>query len=287
MRLRTLPLTVACISLAGLLAKSRGAFSLEVYIWALVTALLLQILSNLANDYGDAVHGADHEGREGPQREVQKGSITAKAMKNAIVISAVLSLISGLFLLFSADLDRTSFIAFIALGLFSIVAAVLYTNGTRPYGYIGLGDLSVFVFFGIVGVFASYYLISSEFYPAVLLPASASGLLAVAVLNINNIRDIESDRMAGKMSIPVRLGRPAAIKYHQILLLLAVGLFLYYAIIHYKQLTQLAFLLLTPLLIRNAIMVSRSVDAKVLDAALRQMALSALVFILGFGLSLL
>jgi len=286
MRLRTLPLTVACISLGGFLAAFEGLFSWPVLLLCLLTGILLQILSNLANDYGDAIHGADHDERQGPLREVQSGSITAGAMKNAIVITAVLSLLAGIGLLATAQLELKILLIFLLLGVICIFAAILYTNGTLPYGYIGLGDIAVYIFFGIVGAAGSAYLISGTFDWTYLLPASACGLLSVAVLNINNIRDISSDTLAGKRSIPVRIGRSRAVLYHKCLLLTAVGLAVAYVFVNYRHPYQFTFLLASPLLIWNARMVSQNTDAAALDGALRQMALSTLIFILLFGVAI-
>lgn len=234
MRLRTLPLTIACIALGALLAASRSFFSWSIFALCLSTALFLQILSNLANDYGDTVHGADHEDREGPLREVQSGNISLSQMRVAMTIFAALSLISGIVLLQAANLSSQTYLVFLGLGLIAILAAVLYTNGKLPYGYIGLGDLSVFIFFGLLGVAGSYFLYHGPWSWDILLPASSCGLLTVAVLNINNIRDIESDKKAGKYSIPVRLGRNNAVLYHYSLLSLALIMALIFVIMNYE-----------------------------------------------------
>lgn len=284
MRLRTLPLTLACISLAAFLAVSKGVFSGGIFGFCMLTALLLQILSNLANDYGDAVHGADHHDRQGPLREVQSGNISKSEMKTAIVIAAVLSFVSGMIMLTMAKLSLEEYAVFIILGVLSIVAAVLYTNGKLPYGYVGLGDISVFIFFGLVGVYGSFYLLTGEGDLSILLPASASGLLATAVLNINNIRDIDSDKIAGKKSIPVRLGRASSARYHYLLLFIPVILCAIYVILNYRSGLQFLYLLTLPLLIKNASIVSGNTGAGQLDNALKQMALTTLLFLLLFGL---
>ena len=286
MRLRTLPLALACIGMGSFLAASHNGFNLKVFLLCLATTLALQILSNLANDYGDTVHGADNEHRVGPSRSVQDGSITRSQMKMAIIISAIISLILGIVLLIVADIPTNVFIGFIGLGLLSLLAAVLYTNGKLPYGYIGLGDLSVFVFFGLIGVIVSYYLQTKTMSWDILLPGASCGLLTVAVLNINNIRDIHSDKKAGKNSIPVRLGRTKANVYHSFLLLLGLLSAMSYVLVNYQSLRQFIFLAVIPLLIINAKAI-HSKPQEALDPYLKQMAFTSLLFVLVFGLSII
>ncbi|MBN8577407.1 MAG: 1,4-dihydroxy-2-naphthoate polyprenyltransferase [Cytophagales bacterium] len=286
-RLRTLPLALACIGMAGFLAAAAGKFNWLLFALCCLTTIFLQILSNLANDYGDSVNGADHAGRQGPQRAVQSGAIAASQMRNAVVLFAFLSLLCGLSLLWTAfGTDWKALFLFLALGLLSIAAAVGYTVGKKPYGYIGLGDLSVLIFFGLVGVMGSYYLFTQQVTWNEALPALSCGLFSIAVLNVNNIRDIESDKAAGKFSIPVRIGKEKAIGYHWFLL--AMGLFssVAYTLINYTSPWQFLFLAVTPLLIRNGIAVSQR-PAHQLDPYLKQMALSALIFVILFGLGLL
>src|SRR5882762_6367946 len=218
-RLRTLPLSLSCIGMGGFLAAAQNKFNGLIFFLCCTTTICLQVLSNLANDYGDTVNGADHSERKGPKRAVQSGAISAVQMKNAIIIFVALSLVSGIELLYSAfGFELKSFLFFLTLGLLSIVAAIAYTVGRKPYGYLGLGDLSVLIFFGLVGVMGSLYLFTKEFYPLQILPALSCGFFSIAVLNINNIRDIESDRLAGKFSIPVRIGKERATTYNWLLL---------------------------------------------------------------------
>jgi 1,4-dihydroxy-2-naphthoate octaprenyltransferase len=283
-RLRTLPLSLSCIGMGGFLAAAQNKFNGLIFFLCCTTTIFLQVLSNLANDYGDTVNGADHSERQGPRRAVQSGAISSSQMKNAIIIFIVLSLISGIELLYSAfGFELKSFLFFLALGLLSIVAAIAYTVGKRPYGYIGLGDLSVLIFFGLVGVMGSLYLFTKEFYPLQILPALSCGFFSIAVLNINNIRDIESDRLAGKFSIPVRIGREKAIQYHWLLLAGGILCAFVFVTLNYKSPVQFLFLLSTPLLIVNGKSVSKLPSEK-LDPFLRQMALSTLLFVLLFGI---
>ena len=187
---------------------------------ALLTTAFLQILSNLANDLGDSLKGSDNENRIGPTRAVQSGAITQKQMKMAVFIFVILSLISGMSLLGVAFGGFTrEFFIFLGLGLAAIFAAITYTLGKKAYGYHALGDLFVFLFFGILGVCGSFYLITHTFMWIILLPATTIGLLSAGVLNLNNMRDIENDRNSGKNTLAVKLGAKPAMIYHSILLI--------------------------------------------------------------------
>ena len=223
-RPRTLPLALSSILMGCFLAAAHQQFSWSIALLACLTTILLQILSNFANDYGDAVNGKDTDARQGPARAVQSGEITADSMKKVIIIFSVLSFLSGSTLLYQALQNATwhTFVAFLGLGILAIIAAITYTAGKKPYGYVGLGDISVLIFFGWVGVLGTYYLHTQNLDWSILLPATSCGLFAVAVLNINNIRDIESDTLTGKRSIPVRLGRQNAVIYHWIILIISM-----------------------------------------------------------------
>lgn len=272
--------------MGGFLAHSAGAFRWDIFLLCVLTTMFLQILSNLANDYGDSVHGADHVERKGPMRAVQSGAISLQQMRVAIVIFILLSLVSGITLLWHAfGGEWQALVFFFGLGLLSIAAAIAYTVGRKPYGYLGLGDLAVLVFFGFVGVMGSYYLFTRSISLYEWLPALSLGLLSVAVLNVNNIRDIDSDRMAGKYSLPVRMGRSGAIVYHWTLLGLAVGSAVLYTLLTFQSPWQFLFMLAIPLFIRNGAAVSRKPPER-LDPYLRQMAVSTLLFVLLFGIGL-
>jgi 1,4-dihydroxy-2-naphthoate octaprenyltransferase len=211
-RLRTLPLALASIFLGSFIAAAHGAFDWLIFSLCVLTTLFLQILSNLANDYGDSIHGADGEHREGPSRAVQAGLISATQMKKAMTVFGVLSFITGVLLIYTAfQAQWWLALIFLGLGLGAIYAAIRYTAGKNPYGYKGLGDLFVLLFFGLVGVGGSYFLYTQVLDWFILLPATGCGLLAVGVLNVNNIRDIKSDEVSGKRSIPVRIGRENAV----------------------------------------------------------------------------
>ena len=285
-RPRTLPLALASILTAGFLARAAGQLNGPVVALAALTTVLLQILSNLANDYGDSQNGADSVHRQGPQRAVQSGAISPAQMLRAMWICGLLALGSGLALLWvalgAAGLGLA--LGFLALGLAAIWAAVNYTAGSRPYGYAGLGDLSVFVFFGLVGVCGTYFLQTQTLPLAVLLPAAALGCFATAVLNVNNIRDIDSDVLAGKITIPVRLGAVRARRYHGLLLLLGLGCAVLFVALSYRSPWQWLFVAAVPLLLFNGYQVWRRQEPLQIDPLLKQMALSTLVFTLLFGL---
>ena len=286
-RLRTLPLALSSIAMGSFLAAYANAFQWNIFILCVITTVCLQILSNLANDYGDSVHGADHAERKGPSRAVQSGAIKPGSMKKAMLVFVALSLISGVSLLITAfGTQWSAILFFIALGLLCIGAAIAYTVGNKPYGYIGLGDVSVLIFFGLVGVLGSYYLFVKSLSWSLVLPALSCGLFSIGVLNINNMRDIESDRKAGKYSIPVRIGKENAATYHWILIIIAISSSILFTILNFHSPWQLLFLVSVPLFLRNAASVSRKPSSS-LDPYLKQMALSTLCFVLLFGVGLL
>ncbi len=285
-RPRTLVLAVASIAMGAFLAAHDGVLRWPVVLLTILTATSLQVLSNLANDYGDTIHGADSSERAGPSRAVQSGAITKEAMKRAIYLAVIISAICGLALLFVAfGLDGWRWIAtFIGIGALAIWAAIAYTASKNPYGYIGLGDIMVMIFFGYVAVLGTYFLQATQLNLQALLPATAVGLLSVAVLNVNNTRDIHSDRLAGKRSIPVRIGERNARIYHWLLLLGALGAATIYVLVRYETPWQWLFLLSAPIIIRTGLQLWRGKTAAEIDPLLKQTALSTLLFTLLFGI---
>ena len=274
--------------MGSFLAAATEDFRWSVFCLTILTTLFLQILSNLANDYGDSLHGADSGERVGPSRAVQSGKISPKAMKGGIAVLAVLSFIAGISLLLVAfNGVGLNFYVFLGLGLLAILAAIYYTMGKNPYGYVGLGDVSVLVFFGMAGVVGTAYLQTGTIVPADFLPAISVGLFSVAVLNVNNMRDMESDRMAGKRSIPVRVGRRGAIVYHRLLLIVGWVTAILYTLMNYNSLLQFVYVLAIPLFWGNGLAVSRVKELKDLDPYLRQMAISTLLFVILFGVGLI
>lgn len=225
-RLRTLPLSLSGIIMGSFIAKWRlwgdgGTWDWKIFALALLVTLLYQVLSNYANDYGDGVKGTDAKRiNEAESRAVASGRITAKQMKNAVILFSVLSFVATVALLYLAFIPdfMNEFYIFIGLGVASILAAIGYTVGKKPYGYMGLGDVFVFIFFGLVSVCGSYFLFTKTFSWDILLPGAAVGMMSMAVLNLNNMRDIESDRLSGKNSLALRMGFRNAMIYEMVLL---------------------------------------------------------------------
>ena len=283
-RLRTLPLALSCVGMGGFLAAADGKFSGLIFLLCCLTTIFLQVLSNLANDYGDSVNGADHADRQGPLRAVQSGTIRAGQMKNAIILFAILSLTTGVALLWASfGVDWSSVFFFLVLGLLCIAAAIAYTVGRKPYGYMGLGDVAVLIFFGLVGVLGSNYLFTHKFSIVQILPALSCGFFSMAVLNINNIRDIESDKVAGKFSVPVRIGKENAVRYHWLLLSAGLATATAYGVLRYHSPFQFLFLLAAPMFILNGLAIAKKSSGE-LDPYLRQMALSTLAYVILFGM---
>ena len=287
-RLRTLPLALSSICMAGFLAYQHQAYNGYVFVTCIVTTLFLQILSNLANDYGDFMNGADGEHRVGPQRAVQSGVIRISEMRIAIALFSLLSFIAGIYLLYQVRslLSWHVLVGFLSVGILAIVAALTYTAGKKPYGYAGLGDISVFLFFGFVAVGGTYFLQVGILTSDVLLPAFSCGLLSTAVLNVNNLRDIDADALAGKKSIPVRIGPIWGRYYHVILIASAWVCATIYVYVHYTSPFNLLYLCLLPLFIRHIYMVFKTKEPRLLDPFLKQLALNTLVFVLTYGIGI-
>ncbi|MGY6557867.1 MAG: 1,4-dihydroxy-2-naphthoate polyprenyltransferase [Nitritalea sp.] len=282
LRLRTLPLALSSILLGSIFAHQENQFQGILFLLAALTTIFLQILSNLANDYGDTVHGADSASRKGPVRAVQSGIISLPAMKRAMYLFGALSLLTGLSLIYLALPDLKQLLLFLCLGLLAIYAAITYTSGKNPYGYIGLGDLSVFVFFGLLGVGGTYFLYTGTVNWSILLPATSLGFFSTAVLNINNIRDIESDVQAGKRSIPVRIGRKRAVIYNWVLIVGGNMALLLYVFIS-EQYMLLAAWGTLPVMVAVGRGVQREQEPELLDPYLKKMALSTLFWVLLLG----
>jgi 1,4-dihydroxy-2-naphthoate octaprenyltransferase len=232
-RVRTLPLSVSGIIVGSFYALSvptdsvftpTSILSWKIFGLLILTTIGLQVLSNFANDYGDGVKGTDNEDRVGPKRAIQSGVITPKAMKKAMIITAFLTFISAVTLIYTAFHYEHFYysLIFLLLGIMAIASAIRYTVGKSAYGYRGYGDLFVFIFFGMVSTFGSYFMYTKEINWLLLLPATAIGFLSVGVLNLNNMRDEESDRKAGKNTIVVKMGAENAKKYHFFLVISAM-----------------------------------------------------------------
>jgi 1,4-dihydroxy-2-naphthoate octaprenyltransferase len=288
-RLRTLPLSFSSVILGSLLAAFKDSFSLSILIWALLTTLFLQILSNLANDYGDGLSGVDNDARLGPKRTIQSGEISLYEMRVAIVLFSLLSLGSGIYLLEKAskNLGSLTTLGFLILGILAIAAAIKYTMGKNPYGYKGFGDLAVFIFFGIAGVAGTYFLHTGYIAWPEFLPAMAIGFLAVGVLNLNNLRDFENDQASGKRSLVVIMGIRNARIYHTFLIFGALAAAVGYTLLHFTSVYQLLYLLVVPLLINNVKVVWKSSRSSEIDAELKKLAISTLIFALTMGIGLI
>lgn len=288
-RPKTLPLALASIftgSALGYWANPQG-FNGLVMVLCLLTTILLQVLSNFANDYGDHQKGSDTEERIGPLRGIQKGAISAKELKWGLILMVMASFLSGSFLIGIAYENLSDLFAFAGLGILAIVAAITYTVGVKPYGYMGLGDISVLVFFGLLGVGGTYYLQIHSIDSHIILPAIGFGLLASAVLNINNLRDIEQDAKASKNTLAVRLGAYKGRVYHCILLSVAALCYLAFAVATAISWTNYLFVLAMPLLAKHAIFVYRSQQPSELRPMLAQMSMISLLINILFSLGLL
>jgi 1,4-dihydroxy-2-naphthoate octaprenyltransferase len=286
-RPRTLPLAVGSILLGNFLAYAQGKFDLTIALLATVTTLLLQILSNFANDLGDFSNGVDNADRKVALRAVQTGKISQEEMKAAVILTAAFAFLSGLALLYLGLKDAPLEVwgTFLGLGVASIVAAIAYTVGKRPYGYMGLGDISVFLFFGLIGTAGTYYLQTFSLNLALFLPASGCGFLSVAVLNLNNLRDIENDIKTGKNSIPVRIGKTFGFYYQKFLYLAAITCFYAYPFVAGIKVTGVQQLLIVGIypIIQLFRELHSGMSAAQIDPYLKKTALRTLFLILVFG----
>lgn len=298
-RLRTLPLSMSGIIMGSFIARWRilengGTWDWKIFAMAILVTLLYQILSNFANDYGDGIKGTDKlRGNEAEQRAVASGKISAKQMRNAVILFAILSLIATvalLYLAFYPDFIK-EFWTFVGLGIACILAAIGYTVGKKPYGYLGLGDIFVFVFFGLVSVCGSYFLFTKTFDWDILIPATAVGMLSTAVLNLNNMRDIESDELSGKKTLALRLGFKYAMVYEIVLLMLPLILILTFLGVNGfikdgKYYPFIVMILLFPMTaLRRKIMAVK--EPRELDPFLKQVGILTLMMavLLAFGLN--
>jgi 1,4-dihydroxy-2-naphthoate octaprenyltransferase len=291
-RLRTLPLSVSGIIVGSMYALAyptdnvltpTEVFNWRIFAYAIVTTLGLQILSNFANDYGDGMKGTDNEDRIGPKRAIQSGVISPLAMKRAIIITAVLTLISAMLLIYYAfrytNLSYSLF--YLILGILAIASAIRYTVGDTAYGYRGFGDAFVFVFFGLVSTMGVNFLYSKQIEFDLFLPAIAIGFLSVGVLNLNNMRDEASDRKSNKNTIVVKIGAAKAKQYHYFLIVMAMVLVVVFAINTNFRFDQYLFVLAYIPLTKHLIKVHKNLEPKLLDPELKKLALST------FALSIL
>lgn len=288
-RLRTLPLSLAGIILAGFIAASFDKFNGLIFVESVVTAILFQILSNFANDYGDGVKGTDNAGRIGPERAIQSGEITPQQMKKAVLITGILSFISALALvIYSFGLQRLpEILIYLILGLGAITAAIKYTVGKNAYGYSGLGDFFVLIFFGLVSVIGGTYLYTKNFDWTLIYPALSIGFLSMAVLNLNNMRDLQTDIKAGKNTIPVKLGLENAKKYHIVLIVFPFFFTQAYIFHHFHDYWPWLFVIPYTFLFVHLMRVIRINNPRDFDPELKKVAILTLLYALFFGTGLI
>lgn len=296
-RLRTLPLSVSGILVGCFYAMSQSLFNWNIVFFALTTTLGLQILSNFANDYGDGIKGIDNQHRIGPKRAIQSGVISPSAMKRAIVITSLLTLLSAVLLIYTAFKDHNFWysLGYLVLGILAIASAIRYTVGKNPYGYRGFGDLFVFLFFGWVSTLGVYFMFAKTFAEGYLLflPATAIGLLSVAVLNLNNMRDILSDTQSKKNTLVVQMGLPKAKLYHYFLVITAMVLVLIFAILNdfttdgQFNFDQYFFVIVYVPLVIHLKRVYQNQDSRTLDPELKIVALSTFFMALLLSLGLI
>ncbi len=282
LRLRTLPLSLSGIILGSGIAKFNGFWDWNIFVLAMITTILFQIVSNLANDLGDSMKGTDNEYRVGPMRSVQSGLISQKEMSIAVAVTSVLSFIAAGALVFfgTKGLPDSMLWFYGGLAIACILAAITYTVGKRAYGYNGLGDIMVFLFFGCVSVMGIYPLFAKSIDLILLLPASCIGLLSAAVLNLNNMRDRVNDAKSNKRTLVVLMGPNLAKLYHVILILGALVCQIVY-LLETKHEPALIGLLPGIVLIIHVRKVMRTTDPRNFDPELKKVALST------FGIAVL
>jgi len=286
-RVRTLPLSISGIIIAGCLAHYNGYFDVEIFILAILTTLSFQILSNLANDYGDGIKGTDNENRIGPERAIQSGKLTPEQMFNGVKVVILLSIgLSFMLILNAFGLNNFLYsLLFFVLAIISIIASIRYTMGKSAYGYKGFGDLYVFIFFGVVSVIGGYFLFAKRIDHMIFLPAISIGLLSVAVLNLNNMRDIASDKEVGKKTLAVKLGSAKAKRYHFILVIGAILSTLLFLILYYVSAINLIFIIGLVPLVFHLKTVKSITEPQLFDPQLKKLALSTvfLALLIGVG----
>ena len=253
MRLRTLPLSLAGVILGVTLAADKTDVSPWTAALIFLTTVCLQILSNLSNELGDTLSGTDSADRQGPKYALGSGDMTIGDIKKLILMFIGLCVISGLAMIQVSfgSLFKTESICLEALGAAAIVGAMKYTLGKNPYGYRGLGDVFVFIFFGLVSVLGGYYVAARELPPLImLLPASAIGCFSVGVLNVNNIRDMKSDAV-NRVTVAIKLGMKGARIYQTILVTLGWALILVFCAVYDSAPGHYIFIITLPLYIKH------------------------------------
>jgi len=251
-RLRTLPLSISGIIFGSALAYSNQYFNNTIFVFALLTTISLQILSNLANDYGDGVKGTDNNNRIGPERAIQSGLISSIQMKYAIITNVLILIVlitTLLYFSFGTN-EYLNLLTFFTLGIISIYSAIKYTVGNKAYGYYALGDLFVLLFFGFLSVMGSYYLYAKNLEINLILPSFSIGLLSVAVINLNNMRDLVSDKLSNKITVAGKLGFANSKKYHFLILISSIVFSLLFILFfYYKPLSLIVIISYIPIVL--------------------------------------
>jgi 1,4-dihydroxy-2-naphthoate octaprenyltransferase len=255
---------------------------------ALLTTVCLQVLSNISNEVGDLEKGTDNANRLGPIRSAQSGKLSLLQLKNAMVFFVALSVVFGMLLIYAsfATFLCMPAVSMLVMGAGAIVASIKYTYGKKSYGYIGLGDLFVFVFFGLVSVLGVYFLATGRFEIIYLLPASAIGMLSTGVLNVNNLRDVDNDANFNKRTLVVRFGTGIMKLYHTILILGALLLMLVFNILEELAPISYLFLLSTPLFVWHLYKIHSCVGRD-LDPQLKVLSITSLLLSILFSIGLL
>ncbi len=291
-RLRTLPLSISGIIVGTAIANAQGYSNWKITILALLTTVGLQVTSNFANDYGDGIKGTDNEDRVGPKRALQSGLLTVSALKKGIIFSVLINIILIIALIFIAFGKENIILlsVFLFLGLASIVAAIKYTVGKSAYGYSGLGDVFVFLFFGLLSVVGTYFLFTKKIEIFVFLPAIGIGVLSTAVLNLNNMRDRSNDMAVGKNTLVVKLGDKKARIYHFALLSIALISFAMFNYFNYQGLQSCIFYIGFIFIVKHFFTVLNIKINKNYDPELKKVALTtfliAVLFYSGYNIFL-
>lgn len=306
-RLRTLPLSVSGIIVGasagiiqtntlllkqteleyrGLAGLSRSSILESPIFWlAILVTVGFQVLSNFANDYGDGIKGTDTK-REGEKRMVAAGIISPRQMKIGMFVTGIITFILATILIFMAFGSENIIISFIFfnLAIVSIIAAVKYTVGKKAYGYSGLGDVFVFLFFGLLSVLGSYYLFVQQINWHLLLPAIAIGCFSTAVLNLNNMRDIQNDAAVGKHTLVVKLGILKSKNYHAFLLIFGMLCAIGFTFLNYVAPLQFLYIIAFIPFILNINTVFKNKEPRLLDSELKKVALSTFLFAILFSI---
>lgn len=287
-RLRTLPLAISSVLMGSFLAIASGSYSWLIISLSIITTLFLQILSNLANDYGDGIKGTDNNDRVGPVRTIQSGKINPNEMKIGIGIFIILSLISGVWLIIESFGSNWYLgLLFLILGLAAIASAIKYTVGNKAYGYFGFGDLFVFLFFGLLAVIGTYFLNTHSLDWEIFLPAIAIGFLSTGVLNLNNMRDMDNDSKSEKKTLALFIGYNSSKTYHTFLVTASMVLLVVFIIIQYSNPWQFIFVISFPTMIKQLVEINKQTDKTLLDPYLKKLAFSTLILTLLFGMGII